>query len=367
MIIWAALLVPVFTAFVLWRWWEHKTAWWEFFAPFGCSFLFVLCAKLVVDSYQTSDTEYWTGWITHAEYYEDWNERVPCSHPRYDSKGNFEGYQHLYDVDYHPPYWVAHDNNGLTLHISQSEYKRLVNKFGNSKFVDLGRWYHTNDGDKYVTTFKGTWEDCEVCCTSHRYENRILGSKSVFNFVAPADEEKRQHGLFDYPKITGYWDQPSVLGWDDRQLDRKLSIWNAKLGKSKQVKIFLLVFKDKSLDAAFKQADYWQGGNKNELIVCVGLKGDSTVDWAHVISWTDVETLKVDVRNHILHQPKLDLSEVVDWVGNEVDQRWQRKQFEDFDYLTVEPPWWVVLLVFLLTIGVNVGVSAVVIHNEVDH
>ena len=108
-------------------------------------------------------------------------------------------------------------------------------------------------------------------------------------------EEKDVYGLFDYPEIhdfkqnpiltTGY--TPSVQ--NVKLLDRV----NAHLGSSKQCRIFLLVWENKSIDIAHYQEGYWKGGNKNEFIINIGIDSlTREIEWCHNTSWTE-EQLKI--------------------------------------------------------------------------
>lgn len=133
----------------------------------------------------TTDTEYWSGYVVKAEYFEAWDERVPCSHPVYctrtvtDSEGNTSteeyqcGWEHAYDVDYHPEHWKKTDNNGITKSINRYEFNRLVKVLGNKSFVNLYRDYHSIDGDKYISRYVGGDESIDIMCHSHYYENRV--------------------------------------------------------------------------------------------------------------------------------------------------------------------------------------------------
>jgi len=374
--VWFAMAIPVLTALVLFVLFKHRTVWWEFFIPVGVSALLIFICKTCTETLQTLDKEYWGGWVTKAEYYEEWDERVPCRHPKYKavtrtrSDGStytewvFDGYEHLYDVDYHSPYWQVSESNGYTLSVNSNRFDELAMKFGNKKKVDLGRSYHSIDGDKWVATWKGSDETLEPVVTIHSYENRVQASDSIFNFPEVNPEE---YGLFEYPRITDYYRCPSILGNSGpahAEANRLLDIWNAKLGAMKQVRIWILVFVDKPYDTALKQEAYWKGGNKNEFIVAIGVDKQRAVKWCYAFSWTEVEQLKVEARNFVIQQKELDLVKVVEWLGPEIQKKFVRKQFADFSYITVEPPLWAVILIFLITIAVNVGVSAWIVYNE---
>lgn len=378
MIIWFACLVPIAVlAFCLWKF-KERYNWIEILVQLVIPILLIFGAKLLIESTQTSDTEYWGGWAVRAEHYEDWNERVPCSHPEYrteyytDSNGNsasrsvYVGQQHAYDVDYHPEYWEIDDSNGLSIRIASSFYSHLAKRWGNNKFVDLKRDYHSNDGDKHVTIWDGKRETLEACTTEHSYENRVAVSDSVFNF--PEVENPQELGLYEYPGISGH-SQKSVLGNAGPGTipgEQAFGYYNATLGRKKQVKLFMLIYRDQPMPTALDQEAYWKGGNKNELVSCVGVDKDFNIQWSYIFSWSKSEVLKAAARDHLQGQKKLDLVEYANWLGPEVDKSWERFEFKEFEYLTVTPPWWAVLLVYIISLIVAIVLSLISIHNSHD-
>ncbi len=376
MIIWGAMAIPVVTAIVLFVWFRHKTVVWEFVVPFAVSIVCIALFKYTTQKVQTSDSEFWGGWATHAQYFERWNEKVPCTHTKYcsetcrNSDGSTYscqkpcGNQHLYDVDDHPPRWVLNDSNGESQSISRGQFEELATKWHSRKFVDLHRHYHTVDGDKYVATWDKDDKTFVAVTTRHTYENRVQASTSLFNFERV---DPKLWKLYEYPGI-GTWDQPAILGGNGAQAqeaDTLLRTGNAKLGRGKQVKMFVLQFGPEStLQTGLAQENYWRGGNKNEFTLALGTDDSGKVTWAHVISWTQEDRLKIDVREHALHQGQLDLVDLTQYMIDEVGARFERKAFADFSYLTVEPPGWAVALSYLLTLLVNLGVSYWIIHNS---
>lgn len=370
MLIFIACIIPVFTAFVLWYFFRHKTVWWEFLIPFAASIIIGLAFKFGGEYAQTRDTEYWSGTIVKAEYYEDWNEYIhqTCTCCCDKDGNNCSTYDCSY-VDYHPAYWEITDNNGITTTVSKEVYKKLRKKFGNSKKVDLRRDYHTNDGDKYVTYWPKTDKTLECMVTEHTYENRIQASTDIHNYQDVSEDDIKLYKLYDYPKIHSYYKQDNILGKIDgwSKYNRKLEILNAKLGKKKQVKVFVLLFDSPDRQAGIMQEAYWKGGNKNEVVVCIGLDENGSVDWCHPFSWTEEEIVLVDIRTEIEEtEGKLDMGRTIDFIYNEVDQKFVRKEFADFNYITVPPTSAQIIWTIVLTLLINVGISFWLIRNEFD-
>ncbi len=369
MIIWFAAAIPLIMIPVLLYFFPRRIVWWELGIPLAASLIIVGICKYGTAAVQMRDIEYWGGWLTHAEYYEEWDETVPCRHPVYrtDSKGNsvFVGYAHSYDVDYHPHYWLAHDSNGISKSISQQHFERLAEKFHSRVFVDLHRSYHSIDGDKYVARWDGREETFTPFASIHTYENRVQASNSLFNFP---EVNPKEYGLFEYPEIQGAYACTHILGQGGPTMtaaERKLSVFNARVASSKQVWVWILVFNDRPFQAGIAQQNYWKNGNKNELVVTIGVDSQSIIQWCHVFSWTDVEKLKIDTRSQVIEQQgkPLDLVKIVDRLGPEIEKSWDRKQFANFSYLTVEPPGWMVALTYFLVLIASVGASAWAIYN----
>jgi hypothetical protein len=130
--------------------------------------------------------------------------------------------------------------------------------------------------------------------------------------------------------------------------------------------MFVLIFKNQPLQAGFDQENYWKGGNKNEFVTCIGVDDSLTIQWAHIFSWSEVEDLKIDARDQLEHDKPLELVKYVDWLGSNIESRFKRKSFKDFDYLSVEPPAGAVAFVYLLTIALCVGIGWWAVRNEYE-
>lgn len=366
---WIPMILPILTILVCLVWFRNKTLWWEVSIPLAVVAFFILIFKFSAESIATSDTEYWSGYVTKAEYYEDWNERVSCRHPKYCtrtvSNGNGGtrtetyqcGYMHAYDVDYHPEYWVKTDNNGIQRKITRSQYKYYVKLFDNQGFVNLNRHYHSNDGDKYQSNWKGTDETIDILVSKHDYENRVQASHSVFNYKEVDTSDIRRYKLFEYPQIKSNHHQRHILGVKNNSAERKMEILNAKLGKKKQVKAFIMIYKDQPIKAAQTQEEYWKGGNKNEFVVCIGTDNKDRIKWVHIISWNLNKTLNIEIRNWVMKKDNLDLNELIDYMYPEIEDKFKRQPFSDFSYLKVDLTngqlIWVWIISFILSVGLG--------------
>jgi len=367
MIIYLALLIPIITAIVLYVKFHHETVWWEFMIPITTSLIFIIIMKLGIETVQVSSNEYWGAIISKVEYYEPWNEYIHRTCTRSCGKDCTTTYDCSY-VEHHGPKWNIVTNIGETISISKHEYNRLLKHFGNRTFVDMHRHYHTQDGDMYRTVWDGNQSKIVPTTSEYTYENRVKAADhSVFHYGEVLPDDKIRYGLFDYPPIYEAYKQQAILGDSSSvslQADSLLRIYNGILGYKKEVKIFLLIYKNQPLDAGSYQEWLWCGGNMNEFIVTVGIDDDNKIKWCKVISWTPNEMLKTAVRSDIVAMDSLNTLVVADYIGKEVEKGFIRKDFHEFDYLTVDPPIWAVALTIVLTIMLNVGISYWIINNE---
>lgn len=383
MLVYFSFVIPIITTIILLIFFRYKTQWWESAILMGFSVLFVLFCKWISVSSLTTDNEWLGGFVVAVCYFEPWDEEVacrheiPCSHPKYcsDKDGKEyqcgyehmnDGYEHPYDVDYHSEYWSAVTTLS-NYSISESRYDQLVKQFGTGKkFVDMKRDYHSIDGDQYRTDYGGEDERLEPVAEPHQYENRPMVSNSIYKYDEVDTFDIREYKPFEYPEITNLWRQRVILGHNDSKLEQRIQVLNSRSGKSKQIRIFMLVFKNQPREAGFIQERYWQGGNKNELIICVGVNDAMNVTWGYVISWTDETAVKVKIKHKIEDNKDVTLDQILNTVEEEVNTDWVRKPFHDFDYLNIEPTTTQTVWTLIITLIFNVGIAVWIVMNEFE-
>lgn len=364
---WFALLIPILVIAVAHKLYPKKIVWFEIVIPLLVSLIIIPLITFLVAISITSDYERFGNYATIAEYIEDWNERVSCRHPKYKTvtrNGKSEtvqdGYQHFYDVDHHPPKWILTDNSNCTHYISQQKYIEIKNSWGNENFQDLNRSYHSNDGDKYVSSYPGVEEILVKIFTTHRFENRILANKGVYHFEPLTPKEVQN--VYQYPKV-GFFNDPAVLTKkidpNTIKADVILQNYNAKFGATKQIRIWFLIF-DKDRSIVELQKRHWFGGKKNELVVCVGK------DWQEVFCWSPDnhsgnEELKILIRNF-----KGDLPQLASFATEKVSELWKRKPFEEFNYLSVDIPFSCIIFIYFIVLVVSIICTVIVVSNDVS-
>lgn len=355
MLIYLALLVPAITLLILLGYFRSTLHPAEVLLLITVPALLIFIAKWTTESIQTHDTEYWGSYATKAVYDEEWNEYIhkTCSSTTCTGSGKSRTCStSYYDCSYvedHPPQWYLIDTANNSFSMSPAEFDQFIKRWGNRSFQDLNHHYYTRNGNRYYTTWDNRPETLEGCVTTHSYENRIQASNSIFKFLPVTNEDAKREGLFDYPAVNG-WKQRVVLGINSDGGEHSIQDINSTLGTSKQIKVFVLVFHNKPMQIASDQQNYWKGANKNEFVVALSVDDAGKTQWVWPFCWGNNEQLKVDTKDALMNQASLDLVQFATWLKPQIQINWHRQHFKEFSYISVDPPTWVCVIIWITTI-----------------
>jgi hypothetical protein len=384
-----ALIIPVIFAILLIVFFHTKVTWWEMVLPVFVGLIVIFTMKGCDKSMNVQDTEYLSQHVVKAVYEQTWNEwikktcseRYACGTETY-STGSGKNRRtstrtkyctRYYDCSYcktHPAMWYLVDDAGQTFDITQQRYEELVKQWGNQTFVDMKRHYYTVDGNEYVTNWNNEKNTLITTHREHSYENRIQCSSTIYNFKELSDSDKVHYNIFEYPKIIGYSQNP-VMTYNysvQQQTQEYVNTINGLLGEKKQVQYFVCVWKNKPYSVSDWQQAYWKGGNKNEIIVCIGVDALNKVTWANVFTWSEKDIVRIKIRDYVLGNKGkvLNLNELTDFSYTVIDKNWKRKNFHDFDFLEVELTDTQVNWIYIVVILFSLGLSVFAVMNQVD-
>lgn len=374
---WLALIIPIISCLVGFKFFRNMFAWWEYPIPSVATVAVILICKLCVKTSLVSDTEYWGSMVVEARYYEYWETWVEqtCSYTTTcccDSKGeNCQTETHYYDCsycDHNPAHWVAYDDAGNSWEISEEYYNFLKRKWDVApQFVNLGRSINHHggllggcgkDGNAYSIRWRGTTQSSEAAVTLHSYVNRVQAAHSSFKLPHISNKEAQALQLYPYPKRYDYYKQNVVLGLDSlysgaerERIETLFQYFNGYYGHINKVKLFVCLFYNKPISQSFKQEAYWDGGNQNELVVCIGMDKAKTLQWVRAFSWTDRKRVAVDCREDIMQLQTFKPDSVYLAIEHAVSSNVMYKNFKkDFSYLTIDLPGWSYWLIWSLAL-----------------
>lgn len=347
-------LIPFVVAAFLLIFFRKQTTWWEYAVLIVPSILIGILMEFVFKQSNAADTEYLGSYVTRIRHYDAWNEYIHRTCTRTVGSGKHQRTE-TYDcsyVDNHPERWTYFDaRNKEEYFMTDNEFNVVRKILGTtSVFIDMHRDYYTKDGDAQEWAWDGSIENSYTLSSEHDYKNKVKASRSIFKFEDIDYQQARKLGLFEYPDIVLY-DQNPVLGLKIPKNQEKAMRWlNGYYGERKQFRVFVLFFTNKPEEIVEKQRSYWQGGNKNELVVCVGIDKNKNVKWCNAFSWCDSPVVGVKSRDWFMSNP-VNLEKYAKYIGPIVEKEWHRKNFEDFDYLTVEltdVQYWAIIILLLI-------------------
>jgi hypothetical protein len=385
MIIWFSLLIPCLGALIMVKFFPHKFVWWELFLPTVVTFIVIGVFKLSVETLMVSDTEYNGSLVNKVRYYEAWETWVEQTCRKEYECGTKENPKTCYKeedcsyCDENSEKYLAYDINGKEYYISSSQYQRLKTEWSNSKFIELNRrinhhWTCGKDGDAYESIWDNKIEHSESNVWTTSYENKTKVSHSTFHYQDISDEQAITLGLYQYPHFFDVYKQQVLLGNFNKYvvnyptIERKYQYLDSKLGLEKNARFYILLFEDKPLDIALRQEAYWEGGNDNEVIICIGIDSKTkSLTWVKPFSWTSGKRTIVELREEIMALGVLDMDKIYSLIDSSIRTYFIKKDFKEFNYLSVDPPTYEIIITYILALLVTVGVNYWCYTNEHDN
>ena len=386
MIVFGTIAIAIlFAIFLVWKFRQY-IVWWEIIILLAVPTAISFGTKALVESTSANFTEYLGDEVVNVyeeEPYNEWDNET-CSREvacGTDKDGNTTYCTEYYDCshqDDYGPKWYAITKCGSNVSISEYQYDKWNKQFGSKRIkVDTKHNYDASDrccyssGSKFEgkdvgensyswrTDWDGAYATSVPLTSEHTYINKIKASDySVFKFIKISEDSAKVLKLYDYPDFNDCFNYPSVLGYNNPSAQNMINRINGHLGKTKQVRVWVLVHNTADSERGWQQECYWIGGNKNEIVINIGVIGNQ-IKWCHVFSWSDVQSLKDDIEKEVMKKKVLDTNNFAtlsDYIHIQVEKRFERLEFKQFDYLTVEPPTWTVVLAYIFTILVCIGI-----------
>lgn len=360
-------IIPFVTSIILFFFFNKKIVWWEYIVLIVPPILFALLVKVLMVTINVHDTEYLGGYVLKATHYEDWDETVLVTRVVTTGKTT-----HTYVVPerrYHPDeYTYTSSIDSSERSISKNVYMAMKKRLNSpEQFRDMNRDYCSKDGDAYDIYWNGKIETMYDITKSHSYENKVAATQShnIYKGQRITRKKALELGLYDYPPIDRYEIQNPILGpISDTVAVKAIRMLNACFGKEYQFRMYVCIFRNKPMEISELQKQYWEGGNKNEFVVCLGMENDTTVSWVNSFSWCDKPRLEVLTRTWFAEHPTFDIPMYAQFLAEKIPSNWNRKNFEDFNYLNVNLAMWQYVVIIVLMLIVEGILSGFVIYNE---
>jgi len=247
---------------------------------------------------------------------------------------------YYYVTETRGPYWYKTDEYGQRSSITPVEYTKWKLKWRNQKVVKTNKgsaagYDRVVDGTVSQCDWPDTLETLYPASKIHTYENKVRATSNTFNQGEPTEAE-----LARFPRPADIGNMSPVVSYGGGGLSAEETLWlqrtNAIMGPVHQIHTMLVTFKAEEgrqvCDGVMRS---WQGTNKNELVVFVGLTG-RRIDWINAESWVDDDTLNVLIEGDWLNK-ELEGKAYAEYLRKNVPKHWKRKEFTpSFEYIDIE-------------------------------
>jgi len=384
MIIWYAMIIPLLAVGVLYLFFKHKTHVYEILGLISIPAIVILIFYSIASNYDIQDTQFKSELITRIRYYESWEtwKHRTCSYTTCSGSGKTRiCTTHYYDCsycDYNKEHYTAVTISGKEFSLTREKYQELLNRWkAKPKFVELNRSikYHGGcgkDGDMYESSWNFDKFTTESATIETSYDNRTQVALSAFNYPKISKENADSLGLFSYPEIDGYI-QPNIgfnSYWWKNKSDKRFNLYqhlNGFIGPNYKAHVFLLFFKNKDVDIAFKQEAYWANGNQNEVVICIGYSGNK-INWVRPFSWSENKRTLVDLREDISELKTIDLNKMYPLILNSIKLNYHYRDLDkDFEYLSVDLTEHELIVAYLLILVLTFTLCYYFVTNDFEH
>ena len=308
------------------------------------------------------DREILNGYVTSAEYYEEWTE--------------LESYENCDDSNnscttetreiHHPAEWKIQTSFDDRLSISKSAYQSYVKQFNDEEKIELGRssQVSSGDGNAFVSSWLGENGNIVPVSVSSPYVNYLRASRSIhkklgisetyIDYLLPYPAlERTDFGVIEFNRVLSAGVE-LPLQWG-KQVDRQLDLALTTLGSAKQVNLVVyLVAADRGFLHALEE--HWISGKKNDVVLVIGMQKFPLVDWAGVMVFQGNEELKVALRDEIESRKDIsDAAEVSALLVKQVEDYYQRVPVAELEHLLydIELDWSMLLFMCsLIAMGI---------------
>jgi len=247
-----------------------------------------------------------------------------------------------YYTDTHGPFWYMRIEDGRESSVPESTYEEWKSVWNNERQTGMHNGSSASgdrsiDGPIFDCDWPGSFETIFPYEEIRNYLNKVRASSyTVMKYKtddkALKDKYKRPVDEGNINPFVSYC-YFSLNGNETMKLRRLCS----EIGPKYEIHP-LFIFLDSSQSSIATVNDIvgaWEGPNKNELAVFVGVNDKSIAEWVKVESWMDNTTLHGMMESYLIGK-KIDGEILFKSLKELVPENWVRKRFRDFDYISLE-------------------------------
>lgn len=246
------------------------------------SYMAVLLIYANLKQKTLTSTEYLGCFVDAIYYEEEWTELDEYEEQKEDEEGQLYT-ETRYEQTYHPPLYRYSVNISQEVWECKEDFFNYVQaNWGSRRYKD--RWEDPNimetgarGGCHYF--FNPANCRCIPLALPHEYTNKIKNSYSVFSFK---NKPAAGRPMFPHPVNDYGGDTHCILNGTQIEISAETAyayqLFNAVNAPQAQMRLYVLLFDaDLTPDIVDEQKALWDGGEKNEFVVCLGVGRDGRV------------------------------------------------------------------------------------------
>jgi len=327
-----SICISIVTGAFFWLY-SKEIVWWEWcLAPV----IATLAATILYFSFTSlicGDTQTLSGFVVSARYQPYWVEESTST----DSKGR----KTTSHTTHYPSWFMTYSTGHIEeVEIKPNDYVDLYNKFGRKRHAVLGSRPSFDHGDRFDYIVNNETNYIQPVVVPKKYINRLKHSTSLFTYK----EEKQ---TIPYPNVTNYFISNRLLGSAKSQFNQlDFDRMNARLGPMKKVNIIFVGFASSDNTLGHQIETQWQGGKKNDLVICYGK------NWAYCFGWTEHDIVKRNLESLFL-VPTIN-NTMLSRIESEVRTNYILKDWNKFNYVDINFPLWTYIVCIIIMVLIQV-------------
>ena len=359
-------LLPLVIGLCLWIF-DKQVTWQEWLGSAAAGFVLAGIMHLVAVAGMTDDVETWSGEISLAKKYGEWQEwyqeAIYRTEVYYTGSGKDRQMhtRRVFDhwearTRWHREYWMLYSNIDTEYGVDKPEYLQVVKDFGDIQHPVAGVRRTMEHNSKMIAGDPNDYESRSVSgyiypvTDLRHFENRIKAAPTLFSFVKVPSNMP----VHTWPKNPNWRQSERLMGHASKLIDiKKWDDMNARLGPLKLVNVIMVGFINKDTMMGDWQQAKWIGGKKNDLVICFDMDTKDKVAWSQVFGWTEREDCKRNLETILLTNPIND--DIIPLIEKEIRHSYIIKDWSKFDYITIEPPRWSYVVYILLMLMIQGG------------
>ncbi len=162
-----------------------------------------------------------------------------------------------------------------------------------------------------------------------------------------------------YPKVYDYYNIRRVIYFGTPGNSSFVEQWNKEVAKlnsdiRKTGANVIINVVGGTPDWAERLAQAWDAHNINDVVVTIGVQGDS-INWVDVRSWSKNDLVDIEIRDEIMNLKVVDKTRINDIIKKSVETHYEQQSMEDFAYLAedIPPPTWLFVIVAIILLVVT--------------